>query len=260
MTEWLGMSGWLCYHEDMKIEWNKVTWYSKMFALALFVLLPIIAFWFGVNYEHIRDAANSYPGPQASVSSGQSDYYTNVAEWQTDTPYSTATYSGNAGWFSIAYPIDFAVDDNVIAPTPEWSQYSSEADAGYLYFTLTIPKVFEPQTNFAEAKLTVGSSLSSGAVLNCLSVDANGGSSEATSTVTINGIPFIVFRSASAGAGNLYETTSYRTLHAKQCYAIEYTIHSSQIANYPAEYNLKPFDKQKLSDVLDRIVGTFKFK
>lgn len=75
----------------------------------------------------------------------------------------------------------------------------------------------------------------------------------------MNGIVFTVFHSNDAGAGNYYETTSYRTLHAGQCYAIEYTIHSGQIANYPARYGLKPFDEAQLTDVLDRIVGTFKF-
>jgi hypothetical protein len=34
----------------MKIEWNKVTWYSKLLALALFIALPFIGFYYGVQY------------------------------------------------------------------------------------------------------------------------------------------------------------------------------------------------------------------
>lgn len=35
----------------MKIEWNKVTWYSKIIALILFVSLPFIGFCLGVSYQ-----------------------------------------------------------------------------------------------------------------------------------------------------------------------------------------------------------------
>ena len=76
----------------------------------------------------------------------------------------------------------------------------------------------------------------------------------------INGIDFTVFHFSDAGAGNIYETTSYRTVHGGQCWAIEYTIHSSQIGNYPPKYGLQPFNEATLHDVLDRIAGTFKFQ
>jgi len=38
----------------MRIEWNKVTWYSKLFALLLFVTLPPIGFYLGVQYGKVR--------------------------------------------------------------------------------------------------------------------------------------------------------------------------------------------------------------
>lgn len=48
----------------MKIEWNKVTWYSKLLAVAIFVLTFWIAFCFGIQYERINssivDAKNEY--------------------------------------------------------------------------------------------------------------------------------------------------------------------------------------------------------
>jgi hypothetical protein len=78
--------------------------------------------------------------------------------------------------------------------------------------------------------------------------------------VTINGITFTAFNFAGAGAGNYYETTSYRTLHAGQCYAVEYTVHSGQIANYPASYDLQPFNESKINTVMQAVVGTFKFQ
>ncbi len=35
----------------MKIEWNKVTWYSKLIAVIFFVMTFALAFYFGVEYE-----------------------------------------------------------------------------------------------------------------------------------------------------------------------------------------------------------------
>src|SRR3989344_2020874 len=35
----------------MKIEWTKVTWYSKLLALILFVLLPLTGFYLGIWYQ-----------------------------------------------------------------------------------------------------------------------------------------------------------------------------------------------------------------
>lgn len=235
-------------HTHMKIEWNKVTWYSKLVALALFVALPFIGFWFGIQYGPMGGVPLN--NPQGTQTAMTSDYYHNVSEWQTDR---------NSGIFSIAYPIDFNAQDSFSStPSADW-RLNANGTSGTTLFTLTISKAFEPQTNFDDAKLMVGRSGNSAAVAQCLTPDASGGPATATSNATINGISFTVFQSTGAGAGNFYETTSYRTVHAGQCYAVEYTIHSSQIANYPPEYHLSPFDKAKLTDVLDRIVGTFRF-
>jgi|GEM_PF-3558292 len=34
----------------MKLQWTKVTWYSKTIALAIFIVWPFIFFYFGVVY------------------------------------------------------------------------------------------------------------------------------------------------------------------------------------------------------------------
>jgi hypothetical protein len=136
---------------------------------------------------------------------------------------------------------------------------ASNNTPGVTWLSITIPAAFEPQTNFADAKLTVGDSGDSQAIAGCLAPIASGIPGESMATTTINGAVFSVYKTADAGAGNYYETTSYRTLHAGECYAVEYTIHSSQIANYPAQYELQPFNETMLTDVLDRMVGTFRF-
>jgi hypothetical protein len=35
----------------MKVEFNKITWYSKLIALILFITLPFIGFYLGMQYE-----------------------------------------------------------------------------------------------------------------------------------------------------------------------------------------------------------------
>ena len=240
----------------MTISWNKVTWYSKTIALVLFVALPFIGFWYGTMYGELVAPLTVTSSPSSTVSSvgfTGFDYYSNVAEWQTDA-------NNTAGGFTIAYPIDFSTQDNYSpAPSTDWRAGANGAP-GMTYFALTIPPAFDPQTNFASAQLTVGASANNAAVANCLTPDPTGGPATATSSAVINGVQFTIFQSSDAGAGNIYETTSYRTLHAGQCYAVEYTIHSTQLGNYPPQYNLQQFDSAMVTDLLNRIVETFKFQ
>jgi hypothetical protein len=41
---------------NMTIEWNKVTWYSKLLAIVIFVTLPFAGFILGVKYQEMRIA------------------------------------------------------------------------------------------------------------------------------------------------------------------------------------------------------------
>jgi hypothetical protein len=234
------------------IQWNKVTWYSKALALIVFVVLPFVGFYLGVQYGTIQNYIAATPkASTVSVVATASSYYSDTAEWQTDA-------NNTKGGFSIAYPIDFGTQDNYTA-TPSTNWRNGATSTGIVFFTLTIPKAFEPQTNLADVTLTVANSKDANAVAQCLDVDPNSGEATSTSTATINGVSFTVFHANDAGAGNFYQTTSYRTIHAGQCYAIEYTIHSGNIENYPASYNLQPFDQAKIDSLMQAIIGTFQF-
>jgi hypothetical protein len=64
----------------MKIEMRKVTWYSKALAMAIFVVVPFIAFWLGVQYAELRFAAQQEPvvpegGAPVSVVGGDKDIH-----------------------------------------------------------------------------------------------------------------------------------------------------------------------------------------
>ncbi len=248
----------------MKIQWNKVTWYSKTLALVLFVALPFAGFYFGAQYGKAAQSARepvlaigaqggaAAGSSTSSSSSGLIPYYATPSEWQVDA-------NNTQGGFSIAYPIDFDTQDNYsVAPSTDW-RVGANGAPGIKYFTLTVPRAFEPQTNFVDARLTVGASANNVAIAQCMASDPSGMPNAATSSAVVNGIDFTVFRSGGAGAGNYYDTTSYRTMHAGKCYAIEYTIHSAQIMNYPAEYHMQPYDAAKIGALMRNIIGTFKF-
>ncbi len=237
----------------MKIRWKKVTWYSRYSALALFVILPFAGFYCGAQYGLLQGYINGvdqvlWGGKVLTLTAGNG-YYGNVAAWVVDR--------GNG--FTMAYPLDFDAQNNDTgALSADW-RLGANGAAGIKMLTVTVPRAFEPQTNFGGATVIVGRSGSKSAVAQCLIADPNAGIAS-TSTESINGIRFFVSNSTGVGAGNYYETTSYRTVRAGQCYAVEYTIHSTQIMNYPALYGLRAFDKMKIQSVLQKIVGTFRFE
>ena len=88
--------------------------------------------------------------------------------------------------------------------------------------------------------------------------DNPGGPAKGT-LVTINGVQYTKLVSSDPGAGNIYDTTSYRTVRNGQCYAIEYTIHSSQIGNYDPSMGIKAFDSTAVTAMMESMVQSFKF-
>ncbi len=88
---------------------------------------------------------------------------------------------------------------------------------------------------------------------------ASSGNGVTKSTATVNGIKYTIFVSTDAGAGNRYETTSYRTVQHGQCYAIEYTIHYAVLENFDPSSGVTGFDQKKVHDALDGIVQSLQF-
>jgi hypothetical protein len=225
--------------------------------IIILVILGVIgAYYFGVHHALAPATSTSTSvvvttsttTTAANPSSGS--YYTDVSTWQTSS-------QPQAG-FSIAYPLDFAVDTNTnVTPTTDWRVNTQ--DLGVKVITITVPKTFEPQTNFVDATLTVGYSQNSKAVADCLVADPGDGPETGTSNATINGTNFTVFTSSDAGAGNIYKTTSYRAVHSGSCYAVEYTVHSAELGNFPPSYDLTQYSDSMIDAVLNRIVGTFRF-
>ena len=172
-----------------------------------------------------------------------------------DINIQNTTYVDSAKTFSFSYPSQFSISDKETENSQNWRVETP--DLGLLLAVIQIPKSFLPNTNFGEAKFTVGVSSNSNAVKNCVFSDNR--NMETVNKVTIGSREFTKVTFTDTGAGNYYDTTSYRTIYNNQCYAIEYTIHSSNIYNYPPEREIKEFDKIKINSVLENIVQSFKF-
>jgi hypothetical protein len=95
----------LCYNLCMKIKFNKVTSYSKVIALALFVGLPFLFFWLGVWYgetkQHTADVLANLKN-QTAASASQT---TQVVRYAPPAPTnSMQIVSGSCFTNSIAAP------------------------------------------------------------------------------------------------------------------------------------------------------------
>ncbi len=76
--------------------------------------------------------------------------------------------------------------------------------------------------------------------------------------ITISGKDFSLFEGTDAGAGNLYESRSYRRVENSHCYEVTEVLHSGNIYNYEPGA-VKAFDKPYFSGILDKIAKTFEF-
>lgn len=154
--------------------------------------------------------------------------------------------------FTFQYPVDrIAKDYNEISP---WR--TNTQTKGVFHVGILIPSSVQPNTNFREAKFTIGSSSDPLALVGCL-VPTNG--ERAKGEVIIQGIVFKKITLTEAGAGNYYDTTSYRTIHENMCYVVEYTIHSSNLRNYSPEQNIQEFDTPFIVETLESMAKSFQF-
>jgi len=209
----------------------------------------------GVRYE-LGSIVFWNKGDTATLSENNAPTYSNCVSGTQTSIGTTNMYTDTGKTFSFSYPNTFSLYGGDGSYDTNWSGRST--DLGILLTVVAIPKSFQPGTNFSEAKFTVGVSSDPKAVANCQITGVMNGD-QVPVPVNINGISYKKLISGDAGAGNFYENTSYRTVRNGQCYAIEYTIHSTNIGNYSPDQNIKEFDKAKVTNTLESIVQSFKF-
>ena len=193
-------------------------------------------------------------GDNAFITEGSSTTYSNcVAGIEKSIDASTTNYTDISKTFSFSFPSQFVLSGEQ-GYSQDWTTNSTSS--GLLLAKVMIQRSFEPGTNFGDGKFTIGVSSDPDAVAECLVPQF--GNMEKVSTTTINGTSFTKFIFSDAGAGNLYDTTSYRTIKNGQCYAIEYTIHSGNFYNYTTGA-IQMFNEAKVNAVFENMVQSFKF-
>jgi membrane-bound inhibitor of C-type lysozyme len=196
-------------------------------------------------------------GDQAFLQENTTTTYNNcIADTSGDAVNGTKTFTDQGKTFSFSYPQDFMLAGGGIGYTKTWKT-NQDGTLGLILATLEAPANFQPSTNFGDAKFTVGTSADPKAVKGCLADTSGQGVTK--SVVTINGVPFTKFVSVDAGAGNRYETNSFRTIENQQCYTIEYTIHYAVLENFDPNSGIKAYNVKTVHDTLDGIVNSFTF-
>ncbi|MES2416222.1 MAG: hypothetical protein V4504_00775 [Patescibacteria group bacterium] len=169
---------------------------------------------------------------------------------------STKTSYYDEGVISFYYNSFFTARAEDNTPTSDWKLNAKQK--GIILASVSVPREYMPSTNFSGAKLTVGRSADVNAIKSCTTADMP--MKEITNyTVNVGGYPFTKILSSDAGAGNFYETTSYRGIVDGDCYVVEYTIHSTNIGNYSPDQGIKEFDKNMIVTDMENIVKSIKF-
>ena len=221
--------------------------------------LPQVMSGSGIRYEQGAGTANdvqfSSKGSDAFLIENNATTYNNCVGGTITSSGGTKIFTDQGNTFSFMYASPVTVSGGGVGYSTDWMVNATTT--GLLLAKATLPSSFEPKTNFGDATFTVGTSPDPAAVSGCLTYA--GGNGVQKSTVTINGVQYAKFVTSDAGAGNLYQTTSYRAVRNNQCYAVEYTIHSTNIQNYPKSSGIAAFDQSKIQSVLESMVQSFKF-
>lgn len=188
------------------------------------------------------------------VEDGKNTYSNCILGYETNKNSDEIIFTDSTKTFSFVFPQNYKISGGGNDYVANWR--SNTRTNGILLTSLLIPSSVQPHSNFQEAKFTVGVSGEPQAIKNCL-IANNGEVSEGEKN--INGQKYNVFVLDDAGAGNFYTTMSYRTIKDDQCYALEHTIHSTNIGNYSPDQNIKEFDKSKITTILEKIVNSFVF-
>jgi hypothetical protein len=167
---------------------------------------------------------------------------------QTPSPSSTSnfqTYRNQTYGFVFEYPNDMSF------VTPNYANLEDKV------VQVQTNRNLYPKTNFGDAAFSV-STVYAKNLQECLKspvVESTGGFKNKQN---INGVDFYMATSTGAGAGNFYESKTYRGLVGGQlCVELNETVHTSNIGNYePGTVTEVP--KQPLWDRLDQILKTFK--
>jgi len=243
-----------CQEGNLKAQFGK-NYVVLTFADNKNILLPQAISGSGIRYE-MGSTTFIGKGDNAFLTEGTTTTYSNCVTGNVITKKTISSFTNASKTFSFSYPKNLVLSGGDVGYSQSWSVATDKF--GMLLAVINIPRTFFlEKTNFGEAKFTVGTSDDPDAVKNCLKY--NYGETGTTSEVVIGDRPFTKISFTDVGAGNYYDTTSYRTVYNGQCYAVEYTIHSTNIYNYSPDQGVEEYDKTKINSILEYIAQSFRF-
>jgi len=216
--------------------------------------LPQVVSGSGIRYSK-GNVTFSGEGSNATLQEGSKTTFSNCLSAMVTTSKGNNMFIDSGKTFSFVYPSSLDLMGGDVGYTQSWREEATSS--GLVLAVVTTPSNYLPKTNFGDAKFTVGTSADLDAVSSCLTDPQD--NMTKSSKVTINGVTYTKLTFSDAGAGNIYDTVSYRTVRDNQCYAIEYTIHSSNIGNYSPDQGITQFDQQKVQQTFDQIAQSFTF-
>ncbi|MFZ2205343.1 MAG: hypothetical protein WA057_04775 [Candidatus Magasanikiibacteriota bacterium] len=207
----------------MKIEFYKVTWYSKLLAVVLFVSTFFVGFVIGERKINI--------------------YYLPIKLEMTQYK----TYTDIALHMSVTYPENFIIDN-----TYKYQMLGPGKDIEGIKFA--IPKSISDGTNLSnDSYISIENIKQS---KNC-TADLFLDQAKASSLIDGN-MTYSYASSTGAAAGNRYEEKIYAIPGTNSCIAVRYFIHYGVLENYP-EGTIKQFNEKALLDQFDQIRHTLTF-
>lgn len=178
----------------------------------------------------ILTACTPQPTQNGSASSSASSTPISSSEehWQS---YYSSTYH-----YEIQYPLHFIAKQNDTVITNDFTATGT---------SFVFPESYRTGNTLDEAKVTV-------------SVQSSCPASQmtASTTETFNEITYQKKDWDGAGAGNLYQGTTYSAMHHSSCYIITLYMHSCNLGPDCSPGHTTPFDKQKLQDVLKDMMNS----
>ncbi len=226
------------------------------------IVLPQVRSGSGIRYEQGANTPSDVQfvgeGANAFLVQGTKTTYNNCVTATVSQGVGDMHMFTDAGkLFSFTYPSAVTISGGGVGYGTDWMVNATSS--GMLLAKAVLPRTTQPKTNFSGATFTVGTSADPDAVANCLT-DSNGQTGSRKGTVVMGGVTYTKFQVSDAGAGNYYDTTSYKTVRDNQCYVVEYTIHSTNIGNYSLDQGIKAFDQVSVKKIMEAMVSSFAFK
>ena len=211
---------------------------NKIFIIVvIFLFASLFYTWFVIKEKSGIPSTNVASAPEINYAPN---------EWKTweDNYYSKTT--GENFSYKLRYPRDFDV-------------LRGDSASGGLIGNPTVQLAFPedafqtPKTNYGEAYLVISMGTDKSSLDGCYKSPQPG--KELSDTQVINGITFHTGTIRDLGAGSIYDSKIYRVLVDGRCFEVTQTIHTGNIANYPAG-TATEFDQSKAMSILNQILET----